>query len=130
MTDDINDKAKKEKISNQELNATVDKAEELIEKISGSFLNAVTSSIKNDDRKEAITRLFTTGVRAMGVIETMNVARRTASPKDLVYVLSQAVERMAASTEVMGLMEEFMEFLEMKRAQKTLTKKFDTKMSN
>ena len=130
MTDDT-DKEKKERISNQEVDEMCNKAEELIEKISSSFLRSVTSSIKSVDRRETIARLFKTGVQALGVIETMNVARRSKGPKDLVYYLSQAVERMAASTEVMGLMEEFMEFLEMKRAQKTLgNKKFDNKMAN
>ena len=129
MTDDT-DKEKKERISNQEVDEMCDKADELIKKISDSFLRSVTSSIKSVDRRETIARLFKTGVQAMGVIETMNVARRSKGPKDLVYYLSQAVERMAASTEVMGLMEEFMEFLEMKRAQKTLGKKFDDKMAN
>jgi len=129
MSDDKAEE-KKKVISNKEINEKLDAAEELIEKISRSFLRSVTSQIKSESRRETISRLFKTGVRAMGVIETMNVARRTSGPKELVYILSQAVERMAMSTEVLGLMEEFMEFLEMKRAQKELGKKFDTKMAN
>jgi len=129
MTEDKTEE-KKEKISNQEINEKLDAAEDLIEKISSSFLRAVTSQVKSESRRDTIARLFKTGVRAMGVIETMNVARRTPGPKELVYILSQAVERMATSTEIINLMEEFMEFLEMKRAQKELGKKFDSKTAN
>ena len=123
-------KEKRERISNQEINEMIDKAEELIMKMQTGFIGSVTATVKSQARKDTLSRLFKTGIRAMGIIQTMDHARRSSGPKDLMYVLSQAVERMAASTEVMTLMEEFMELLEMKRAQKRMNQKFDTKMAN
>ena len=68
---DETDQEKKERISNEEIMETVAKAEELIEKISDSFLSAVTSNLKSPAKRKVITRLFKTGVRALGIIETI-----------------------------------------------------------
>lgn len=108
---------KSEKMKLEQVKEIIAKGDETYIALAKKFLNNIELDSGTEDKeltKEVINDLFQTATRAIGLMEVMKYTMNK-GPQEAFSYMAASVEAIIRGSKVVGLMEEFEEFLEAKK---------------